>query len=96
MKKTLKVIIEEIEFYFDFEKVHKVMNYLNWQWHIGNEEYEIPSVKKLKEFAFELVEKAFQEKKQISNGGFSAGIDGEDIFLTFTLEEQSTELEKFY
>lgn len=101
MEKTLDNILKEIESSFDFEKVHKVMTFINWEWYFGKSEngkelFGVPSLQTIKDFAFNLIEQSFNEQKQISSGGFAAWLDENDIILSFTLEEQSTELEKIY
>lgn len=86
MKKTKKILKN-----FDFEKVHEVMNHLNWVWY-NNEEYKVPSVKELKRVAKELIK---QIKKAdvdcISTGGFEVRKDKGAITLQFVLESSDIE-----
>ena len=86
MKKTKKILKN-----FDFEKVHEVMNHLNWVWY-NNEEYKVPSVKELKRTAKELIK---QIKKAdvdcISTGGFEVRKNEDRIILQFVLESSDIE-----
>lgn len=81
---------------FDFNKVHDVMSYLDWDW-IGCGEGEkcgVPSVEKIKEEARRLLIDAAYEKTTIATGGLKAVYerDGEHdddpyIGLEFIVEE---------
>lgn len=65
---------------FDFAKVHRIMEFLDWKWHIqGNVDdgvYEIPSVEKLKEEALTLLNTAFRDakEKEFDSYGFRESI----------------------
>ena len=81
---------------FDFNKVHDVMSYLDWDW-IGCGEggkSGVPSVEKIEEEARRLLIEAAYEKTNISCGGFKAvyettGPDDKDpyIGLEFIVED---------
>lgn len=83
-------IIEE----FDFEKVHNVMKFLNWEWH----DTGVPDVKELKAQATELLNDAYEGSLKnanktwnISTGGFLAtvSIEANYVSLKFIIEEWS-------
>ena len=48
--------IEEVIENFDFVKVHKVMESLNWTWVTKKKKVKIPSIKKMKKRVRELYE----------------------------------------
>lgn len=83
---------------FDFERVHKVMELLEWTWATKKKEHKIPSVKKMKKHASRLIDDALKglkksglEQYSISTGGFEAcafyGEEGLEIGLRFIVEE---------
>ena len=61
--------------YYDFERVHKVMETLNWTWASSG---GVPSVDELKEQAVDLLIKCFQQSEKnkedciMATGGFEA------------------------
>ena len=88
--------IDDIMENFDFERVHKVMDMLEWRW--GSAKNGVPSVEELKKEAKRLLVTACSEKNHISTGGFKAvfeksigwGCDNDDdpyVGLEFILEE---------
>jgi aerobic-type carbon monoxide dehydrogenase small subunit (CoxS/CutS family) len=65
---------------FDFEKVHKVMTFLDWRWADHN---RVPTVEELKSAAYELMHESIrlfaengrpQSGMCVSTGGFSANV----------------------
>ena len=79
--------------YYDFERVHKVMETLNWTWASSG---GVPSVDVLKEQAVDLLIKCFQQSEKnkedciMATGGFEASSyykeDGEiDFELKFVI-----------
>jgi hypothetical protein len=75
---------------FDWEKVHKVMEFLGWTWH----ESGVPTVEQLKECAIDHVETT--EKSEHTTGSYSGGFEaykfkdenGNDLVgLRFVLEK---------
>lgn len=79
--------IEQIMENFDFEKVHKVMVALEWEWHFGHGCSGIPSVHTLKEEASRLLSDAWMIKTTVSTGGFSAVYNDGCLSLSFIVEE---------
>jgi hypothetical protein len=71
--KTLEQHIEETMNWFDFNKVHKVMTFLNWKW-AGEGVPETPIMRqRVREYMKELYAKAAKQKKFnsfLSSGGF--------------------------
>jgi len=57
---------------FDFDKVHKVMVFLNWKWANGNGGLEVPEKYELRSEARRLLKMAIEEKTTVSTGGFLA------------------------
>lgn len=62
--------IDSIMENFDFERVHKVMDMLEWRW--VSAKNGVPSVEELKKEAKRLLVSSCSEKTQISTGGFKA------------------------
>jgi hypothetical protein len=89
--------IDSIMDYFKFEQVRQVMVLLNWEWEASDE--GIPTVPELRQEARRLLKMAFQEKTDISTGGFYVKYEsdedgGEFILLMFVVEECDEEIEK--
>lgn len=83
---NIQEIIDEIIDKFDFNRVHDVMKYMNWEWHGEG----VPSIEKLKNKALYLLQEVYiTEQYSIQTGGLEAcytNIDGEDCFeLKFVL-----------
>lgn len=76
---------------FDFEKVRKVMTYLDWEWFTSNG-METPSVEQMKDCCRELFEHIdITENDTWSSGGFSVGKHGDNIQISFVVEEKAWE-----
>jgi hypothetical protein len=89
--------IDNIMDYFKFEQVQKVMELLNWEW-AGAEE-GIPTVPELRQEARRLLKMAFEEKTNVSTGGFLVRYELDDdgceyIQLLFAVDEWGEEIEK--
>ena len=88
--------IDSIMDYFKFEQVRKVMEVLNWEWAASDE--GIPTVPELRQEARRLLKMAFEEKTDVSTGGFhvkyESDEDGEFIQLLFAVDEWYEEIEK--
>jgi len=96
-KRSFEVCVKEIFESFNFENVHKAMMATNWVWVLGTDRngkdnYGIPSLETIIDHALILLKQAYDEEKQISTGGFSCGIDSGELYLVFSLEENSTNL----
>ena len=83
---------------FDFKKVHKAMKALNWEWYLGVDQHGkanmgIPSLQTIKNKAIGLLSEAYEEKTQVSTGGFWAEYDGETLLLEFvvSMSEESSD-----
>lgn len=94
MKELKKEVLDN----FDFEKVHRVMEFLNWTWSTKKKKEKIPSIKKMKKHAERLIEDAIKGLKKhgadqysIATGGFEAyafyGEEGLEVVLRFIVEE---------
>jgi hypothetical protein len=89
--------IDGIMDYFNFEKVLKVMELLEWEWQDAEE--GIPTLPELRQQARRLLKMALQEKTNTSTGGFHVRYDsdadgGEFIQLMFAVEEWYEDVEK--
>lgn len=90
--KNVQEIIDEVINDFNFNRVHDVMEHMNWKW-----SGEVPSIERLKTKASNLLQDAYikylinhtNEQYTIRTGGLEAyyeNIDGEDYFeLKFVL-----------
>ena len=79
MKKRFQKEIDDAIEHFDFEKVHKTMQVLNWQWyHPGENDTKVPSIDEIKKRAKELLQEAAEsavltkDEYVIATGGFRA------------------------
>lgn len=82
-EENLQRKVDDIMLNFDFEKVHDVMDHLDWRW-LGDS--TPPSKETLRRAARELLEGACSERTDISTGGFRAvysedGTDDDDPYL---------------
>jgi len=88
--------IDSIMDYFKFEQVRQVMELLDWKWATADE--GIPTVPELRQEARRLLKMAFEEKTDVSTGGFhvkyESDDEGEFIQLLFAVEEWYEEIEK--
>ena len=89
--------IDGIMDYFNFEKVLKVMELLEWEWQDAEE--GIPTVPELRQQARRLLKMSLKEKTNTSTGGFhvmyeSSEDGGEFIQLMFAVEEWYEDVEK--
>jgi len=94
-KRSFESVAGEILKSFDFKSVHKAMVALNWCWSFGEDEegfsrMGIPDLDYIKRSAYKKLKHAYETKHSISSGGFTAGWDGDVLYLVFTLEEYST------
>lgn len=87
--------MEEIMNEFDFTKVRRTMEALDWTWYF---EAEIPSIKMLRECARKhLMELVKHPHYSLSaSGGFEAYRDGDRIGLRFIVEHWEAENEENY
>lgn len=66
---TIDAVMEEL----DFEKIHKTMVALDWEWWYQG----VPSIETLKESARDLLEYAWEHKCSTGTGGFWVAYEGE-------------------
>ena len=99
--KTKDELISAIIAEFDFERVHKVMKFLDWKW-AGGSKPKVPTIHKLKECARSLLKDAYigalkhkGERYSVTTGGFNAdcfidkGGNSIDFNLLFYIDEWS-------
>ena len=77
-KKRAQEHLDEIMDWFDFERVRKTMNALDWKW---MDNPESPTVQELKQKVRELFWSCYDRKADFSSiGGFKVRIDYEEDF----------------
>ena len=90
-------IIDDIMDFLDFEKIHKVMRFLNWEWHISDS-ISVPEIYEIRKFLRNLINQLIDENlRVIECGGFRVSkIDFEDesvIKVDFIIETLETNLD---
>lgn len=91
-KKSFEYYVKEFGENFKWENVHKVMTALNWCWYFGKDafgqdNYGVPKLETIKNHAYARLKEAYETGNQSSTGGFTAGWEGGEMFLVFTVEE---------
>jgi len=96
-------ILDDVIDHFDFDKVHRVMEYLDWVWVTADgSSTEVPSIPRLKQAARKHLRRAFAKNITVGSGGLEASYvppapewGDEDPYglleLKFVLEWQSNE-----
>jgi hypothetical protein len=87
---TEEQIIEDILDEFDFDRVHKVMEFLDWGWTDGSRPLEVPTIGQLRKRARTLLRSLIgKEDNGTATGGFwvtKKTFDGEPFYrLQFVL-----------
>ena len=77
--------INEILAKFDFEKVHKVMVFLRWEWQ-GVNGWSVPSIERLRAHAATLLARV-KDRQTLSTGGLSVEREGDWYSLAFVLTD---------
>ena len=91
MTKQQRRLIDEVLDNFDFDKVKKAMDALNWIW-IGCD--GVPSIYDLRKKSRRLLKEAIKQNSyRISTGGFRAGYSNNVLSLDFIVTEWYEELE---
>jgi hypothetical protein len=68
MTEDQRKAVDNIMDWFDFEKVHKTMKALRWEW-VGAEE-KIPCQGEIREKARQLLTQAIESETDVASGGF--------------------------
>lgn len=86
-------MIDEILDEFDFEKVHRVMQALDWKWHNTD---GVPSIADLRRMARSLLNQVVESKgiHSVGSGGFTAYMHHGLLGLRFEVSSYEIELEK--
>jgi hypothetical protein len=83
--------INEIMDWFDFDKVHKVMEAINWTWHGVNGNTEVPSVPQIRKFARDLMSRMLDEQRgpnaTHATGGFVTSLSDGYLSLQFVVSD---------
>jgi hypothetical protein len=64
--------IDDIMDDFDFDKVHKIMEFLNWEWWFEENEKRVPEVSELRKKAREYLRYVAKHGGTTGSGGFTA------------------------
>jgi len=90
MEKDIENIIKN----FDFERVHKVMEHLEWFWYTSQTDNKVPSIGELMLNAKDLMERTYAEaverrinRTALGCGGFQASYEDGIMNLQFVLDE---------
>ena len=88
MTEKQRLAIDDIMDNFDFHKVHRVMEFMNWQWRGEG----VPSVSEMRKEARRLLLSSMKDSGQASTGGFLATYEeyekvGGVLELKFVIEE---------
>lgn len=76
MKNRFQKEVNDALEYFDFEKVHKTMQALNWQWHHpGEDGNKVPTIHEIKTRAKTLIQEA-AESAVLTKGEYVIGTGG--------------------
>lgn len=79
-----QAIIDEVMDFLEFEKIYKVMKFLNWEWASEN---RVPEIYELRRFVRELINELIDENLvEIQCGGFRVRKGSESIIVTFEVE----------
>lgn len=71
---------------FNWKRVRDMMLLLKWEWGAGEDAF-IPSIRQLKETAYQLCKEAWVEDSMCATGGFQARKTAYGIALEFVLED---------
>lgn len=91
-KEVIQDAISQVLIDFDFRKVRRVMEFLDWKWAIpeaeNDIEFRIPSEVEIKEMAYKLMKEAVKGKRSISSGGLEV-IFNTDDFLDYDSDDDN-------
>ena len=77
-------IIDAVMDFLNFERIHKVMKCLNWEWVAEN---RVPEIYELRQFVRKLINDLIDKNLvEIQCGGFRVRKDSESIIVTFEVE----------
>lgn len=96
LPETVGDLVDKVVRRFDFERVHKVMQLLNWKWNLPRG-FEVPTIDEIKDHAKAWLVMAAPKKPDfvIGSGGFYAYRLESGLELQFVLEEWSCHLEDY-
>lgn len=84
-----QAIIDEVMDFLQFERIHKVMKLLNWEWAPEN---KVPEIYELRRFVRELINELIDKNLvEIQCGGFRVRKGSESIIVTFEVESFEVE-----
>lgn len=89
-KKSFEYYWKQIVENFDFEKVAKVMAFLNWGWSMGNDMKKglaIPDKNFLIEDCYEKCREVYETGKSYHSGGFEIDYNQYGLSMKFVLED---------
>lgn len=98
---TLQLMVDKIIDLFDFERVHKVMEFVDWKYIEPNGSLQVPSIERLKAAARRCLLASYRCYKKFGDidgtacsGGFHATYlpgnqeSGAELILRFVLQEE--------
>lgn len=85
--KTFEQLWEEIEDSFEFEKVKKVMDFLEWRWATYN---DVPTTAQIIRHAKRMCKEAYGRKTRYGSGGFYAEYNDGCLTLYFAVDLSET------
>lgn len=90
MTEEQRKALDNIMDWFDFERVHKTMKVLRWQW-VGTEE-STPCMGEIREKARQLLTDAIEQETSVGSGGFQVTYIPTEGFLKleFIISEWDT------
>ena len=92
MTEQQRKLIDEVLDNFDFDKVKKAMDALNWTWASCN---GVPTIYDLRTESRRLLKDAIEKNLfRVSTGGFKAGYSDNILSLEFTITEYDEELKE--
>lgn len=97
-KKPFEFYAQDIAKNINWENIHKAMVALQWNWYFGKDEYGkdklgIPCINTIKNAAYDLLKQAYDREVPVCTGGFSVGWVGNEMYLSFAIDEYQTESE---
>lgn len=86
--KTLQQHIDEVMDYFDFDKVHRVMESLNWRWSSLEDEMRIPTKPEMRKHVREFMEKLYEKNINKSEVNTYTGSGGFMVYYRKNVDEK--------
>lgn len=85
--------IDDVMDQFDFERVHRVMTFLQWMWSDEQGSLNVPELSDVRRFARRIMKNTMSESNAkggpfyIESGGFCCHVEDEVLNLKFVIED---------